>query len=130
LLGFIEKTESPFSDSIKFEEKTNFMENNTSPKSIAIISYITIIGWILAVVMNSKNRTSIANFHIRQALGIHLLFMLSRMIAFVTGSFLMSKIIFVAAFALLIIGLLSASKEEEKPIPVVGEAFQEWFKSV
>lgn len=106
------------------------MENNISPKSIAVISYITIVGWIFAVVMNNKGRTPIADFHIRQALGIHLLFMLSRMIAFVTGSFLMSKIIFISAVVLLIIGLLSASKEEEKPIPVVGEAFQEWFKSV
>ena len=35
-------------------------------KTIAIISYITIIGLIIAFIMNQSKKNSFASFHIRQ----------------------------------------------------------------
>ncbi|WP_369695584.1 hypothetical protein [Flavobacterium alvei] len=48
------------------------MENNNfeQGKNIAIVSYITIIGAIVAIFMNQDKKNSFAAFHIRQALGI------------------------------------------------------------
>ncbi len=44
-------------------------------KNAAIVSYITIIGSIIAIFMNQdENRSNFASFHIRQALGIFLTF--------------------------------------------------------
>ncbi|MEG1025074.1 MAG: hypothetical protein RSF34_11425, partial [Flavobacterium sp.] len=50
--------------------------NNTieEGKSIAITSYILIIGVLIAMSMNSENKNSFASFHIRQALGLSLTF--------------------------------------------------------
>lgn len=45
------------------------------PKEIAIIAHITIIGWVVALVMNSNNKSSLATFYIRQMLGLLLLAM-------------------------------------------------------
>lgn len=41
-------------------------------KTIAIISYITYIGLIIAIVLNNDKKNSFAAFHIRQSLGIGL----------------------------------------------------------
>ena len=47
------------------------MEQN---KNAAIVAYLTIIGSVIAIFMNSENKSSFASFHIRQALGIFLTF--------------------------------------------------------
>ena len=40
-------------------------------KNVAIIAHITLIGWIIAIVMNSgEKKTEYASFYIRQMLGI------------------------------------------------------------
>ena len=39
-------------------------------KTVAIIAYITLIGWIIALVMNNGNKTVLGSYHIRQSLGI------------------------------------------------------------
>ena len=43
-------------------------------KPIAITSYILIIGVLIAMSMNSENKNTFASFHIRQALGLLLIF--------------------------------------------------------
>ena len=51
------------------------MENSVEEgKTIAITSYILIVGVLIAMSMNSENKNSFASFHIRQALGISLTF--------------------------------------------------------
>ena len=48
-------------------------------KQTAIVSYLTIIGAVIAIFMNQEeNRSEFASFHIRQALGIFLTFFLFR----------------------------------------------------
>lgn len=51
-------------------------ENNSNTsmdgKSIAIISYLTIIGWIIAYVMYGNNKSQLAIYHLRQSLFIML----------------------------------------------------------
>ena len=39
-------------------------------KTVAIIAYITLIGWIIALIMNNGNKTALGSFHVRQSLGI------------------------------------------------------------
>jgi hypothetical protein len=35
---------------------------------VAVLSYISIIGWIIALIMNEGNRSALGSFHIRQSL--------------------------------------------------------------
>lgn len=99
-------------------------------KTVAIISYITLIGWIVALVMNNSNRTALGSFHVRQALGIMCIGAILVILSGFLGFGLLSRIIQIGAFVFWIIGLISAVKGEMKPVPLLGEKFQEWFKGI
>ncbi|MCL7764910.1 hypothetical protein MPF19_15910 [Polaribacter sp. Z014] len=107
------------------------MENQTvnEGKTIAIISYITFIGTIVAYFMNNTKKNTFASFHIRQMIGLALLGLINQYaITAINGT--IGLIIAVALFVLWIIGIIGAFKGEEKAVPVIGDQFQEWFKNV
>lgn len=110
------------------------MSNGTAggkdPKTISIISYITIIGWIIALVMNNPKQ-SLASFHIRQMAGILIFGIALSLLNYVPmmGGLLRS-IGGILVFIMWILGFISAIQGEEKPIPIIGEYFQDWFKSL
>jgi len=94
-------------------------------KNVAIIAHIWLIGWIIALVMNSGKKTELGSFYIRQMLGLLLFSFLSWLpipfFPFIIG-FL--------GFVLWIISLISSLSGEKKPLPIIGDQFQEWFKGL
>ena len=110
------------------------MENLSTKegKTIAIISYITILGIVIAFVMNNDKKNSFASFHIRQSIGIYLLFFLINLLTrYGTMGFgWLDNLLYFIVFAFLVIGLVGAIQEEEKKIPFLGDQFQEWFKNI
>ena len=98
-------------------------------KTIAIISYLWIIGLLIAFLMNQEKRNYFAAFHIRQSFGLSLLiFAISLVTKF--GIPIFGSIIFLGWFVLWVIGILGAIKGEEKPVPLFGDSFQNWFKNL
>lgn len=100
-------------------------------KTIAIIAYITIIGLIIAFVMNNDKKNTFAAFHIRQCLGIALTGLALGIINVIPIlGWLIS--IFGSLFILVlwIMGLVSALNGQEKPVPLLGEKYQEWLSSI
>ncbi len=100
-------------------------------KTIAIIAYITIIGFVVALVMNSNKKHPFASYHIRQVLGLLLTGLALGMVGVIP---VLGWIInLVAVFFLLymwIMGLINAVNGREKPLPFLGEKYAEWFKSL
>ncbi len=107
------------------------METTTdNGKTVAIIAYITLIGWIVALVMNNANRTALGSFHVRQSLGI---MSVGVVLAIFTGFldiWILSAIVNLTLFVFWLLGLVSAVQGEMKPVPILGEQFQEWFKGI
>jgi uncharacterized membrane protein len=104
-------------------------------KTIAWLSYITLIGWIIALVQHSNSavKSSLAVFHLRQAFGImvtwfalYILVMILTIVTLGIGAVLF-PLIGIVCFILWIIGLIAAINGEEKPVPVLGEMYQKWF---
>ncbi len=94
-------------------------------KNIAIIAHITIIGWVIALIMNSNDKKSeYASFYIRQMLGLMLLSIVLGLIPVLN---LFSWILPVVLWIMSLIGALSG---EKKPIFLLGNQFQDWFKSL
>jgi len=101
-------------------------------KTVAILSYITLIGFIVAIVIHSNKKTRLGAFHLRQTLG----FLLTA-IAFMVCGFVLLFIpilghiclflLWVSMLVLWVMGLLSAIKGEMKPVPVLGPMYQQWF---
>ena len=118
-------------------ENTNPQTNTTADngKTIAIVSYITLIGWIIALVMHGSNKTSLGAYHLRQSLGIAILAFVTMFIRiplhFIPGvGWLLSMLLGIGLLVFWIMGLITAVNGEEKPLPVLGELFQKWFVSI
>lgn len=100
-------------------------------KTTAIVAYITLIGLIVAFVMNNEKKNQFANFHIRQSLGIGLTGLALGMINIIPIlGWIISIIGFFVLFAMWIMGLISALNGKEKPVFLLGEKYQEWFKGI
>lgn len=103
------------------------MEQN---KNAAIVAYLTIIGAVIAIFMNNDNKSAFASFHIRQALGIFLTFFLLGYPIGYFDSWMISSAFYVFFFILWIYGFLGVLNGEEKKVPIVGDFYQNLFKSL
>lgn len=103
------------------------MEQN---KNAAIVAYLTIIGSVIAIFMNSENKSSFASFHIRQALGIFLTFFALGYPIGYFDSWMISFAFYIFFFILWIFGFMGALNNEEKKVPLLGEFYQNIFKSL
>mgnify|MGYP007014135906 CR=1 FL=1 len=99
------------------------MAVSSESKTIAVIAHITIIGWIIAVVMNSNKKTDFSSFYIRQTLVLNLI------LSFGIAPFL-GRIIGLIALVFLVLSLIYALGGNKARLPVVGEYFQSWFKGL
>ncbi len=100
-------------------------------KTAAITSYILIIGVFIAMSMNSgEEKNSFASFHIRQALGLSITFISLGLIISNFDNAMISISMWVFLSVLWTYGIFSAINGETKPIPLLGEIFQKWFKSI
>lgn len=108
------------------------MENRTviEGKTIAIISYLTFIGLIIAFVMNNDKKNPFATFHIRQSLGLVLFLVLINILSYIVTIPMLTYILGLGVFVLWILGIIAAVQGEMKPVPLLGEQFQEWFKGI
>ncbi len=97
-------------------------------KTVAIVSYVTLIGFIAAIVMHKNNKTRLGAFHLRQMLGLVLTSAAGAVCGFVPIlGWIAWLVVVIGVFAAWAMGLLSALKGDMQPIPVVGAHYQRWF---
>jgi uncharacterized membrane protein len=99
-------------------------------KTIAIVSYITIIGTVIAFVMNQNKHNYFASFHIRQALGIFLTGLIVNFLQRYIDFDWVDLTLSLGVFILWITGLIGAIQGQEKRVPLLGDQFQEWFRNI
>jgi len=103
-------------------------------KTVAILSYITLIGFIAAIIMHGSKKTQLGAFHLRQTLGLFLtaialgICQIPIMIIPILG-FLCALAAWACLVVFWVMGLLSAIKGETKPMPLLGPLYQKWFGS-
>ena len=106
----------------------NDIENG---KNVAIISYITIIGSVIAIFMNQEeNRTNFASFHIRQALGIFLTFFILGYPIGYFDNWMVTASFWVFIFVLWYYCFISCLYGETNFVPFLGPFFQKFFKNI
>jgi len=98
-------------------------ETISERKFIAVISYLTIIGWLVALIFHNKHETKFTKLHLQQALFLHLLSLI-----FAFNSFL--KIFNVLVLVFWIIGIIDASMGRKKPLPLIGKISLKLFKDI
>ena len=113
----------------------NTQNNQTMPQkednTIAVISYITFIGWIIAAIMFSNKKSELAAYHLRDMLGLILTSLVLWVIGFIP---FIGPIVYLLGliflFVLWLIGLINAINGVMKPLPVIGTMFQKWFATM
>lgn len=106
------------------------MAEKEKGKTTAITAYITPIGFIIALFMNMDDKHKLASFHIRQALGTHILFYLLGALASMFTNFYVPTAFYLVYVVLVIYGLIAAFQSEFRLVPFIGIYFQKWFKSI
>jgi uncharacterized membrane protein len=112
-------------------------QNNVgNGKTTAIVSYITIIGWLIAYfAMHQSKKTSLGSYHLRQTLLLFICAIVYQIVVMiitmaVPAIGLVLSLVSLVFLVLWIMGLIAAINGEEKPMPLIGEKAQELFKSI
>ena len=98
-------------------------------KTKAIISHLFGIGWIIAMAINMSNKEEYASYYIRQNLGIIIIALALRILTVIP--YLGAALAIIGGVILFVFWLMSfvwSMQGEMKPIPLLGEQFQSWFK--
>ncbi|MEM1002449.1 MAG: hypothetical protein AAGH46_07360 [Bacteroidota bacterium] len=99
-------------------------------KMYAVIAYLTLFGTLVAFFMNRDKPNEFTSFHIRQSLGIGLVYIA---LSYVIGSFDSLKIsgAFMLVFLFIYLyGIYRVIIGKATPIPFIGPYFQNIFKSI
>jgi uncharacterized membrane protein len=104
-------------------------------RTVAILTYITIIGFIIAIVMHSSKKTALGAFHLRQGLGLIVtglaLWLPGLIISFIPFVNLLMVLVWpaigIGLFVFWLLGLIAAVNGQQKPVPLLGEHYQKWF---
>lgn len=104
----------------------------TENKTVAIVSYLTLIGFIVAIILHASQKTRLGAFHLRQSLGLMLAAIAvgivdipMMMVPFI--GWIIALAAWVALFVFWVMGLVAAANGELKPLPVIGEPMQKWL---
>lgn len=106
-------------------------------KTVAIVAYITLIGFIAAIIIHTNKKTQLGAYHLRQMLGFFLTTVALGFCVFI-GAFIpiLNMLIFVCywismvvLFVFWIMGLIAAIQGQMKPMPLVGPLYQKWFSN-
>lgn len=99
-------------------------------KTPAITAYILIIGVVIAMSMNSEDKNKFASFHIRQALGLSLTFISLGLIISNFDNVMIAIPMWIFISVLWTYGIFSAIQGHTKPLPLLGNLYQKWFKTI
>jgi uncharacterized membrane protein len=98
-------------------------------KTKSLVAHITLLGWIIALVMNQSDKGANTSFYLRQCLGLYLLLVTGSIVSLI-GIGIVGLIIYIIAFILWVLSIVSALSNEQKAVPLVGDFFQKVFKSI
>jgi uncharacterized membrane protein len=100
----------------------------TEDRTVAILCYVTIIGFIAAIFIHQTRKTQLGAFHLRQVLGMVLTGVVGGVCAVVPIlGWIVWFLVVIGMFVLWLLGLISALKGDMRPVPLLGEHYQRWF---
>ena len=102
-------------------------------KTLSIVAYITLIGWLIAYFSGKDKADDFLKYHLRQGFGIFIfgviLSIVLNIIMWVTG-FYMIGYLGLITLILMIIGAINASNGVKKPVPIIGSWAEKQFQFI
>jgi len=99
-------------------------------KTMAAVAYLTIIGAVIALIMNNEKKNPFTAFHVRQGLGLCLTFMLSGYFIGYFNSLMITFAFWLGFGILFIFGLIGATSGKMQEVPLLGKFYQKLFSNI
>ncbi|RQO70826.1 import component protein [Pedobacter sp. KBW06] len=100
-------------------------------KTLSIVSYITLIGWLIAYFNGKEKADSLLKYHLRQALGLAIVSIIFNVILTIVATIVPAlSFLGIAGLVILVLwimGIINAANGAEKPTPLVGKMFENKF---
>lgn len=93
-------------------------------KTLSIVSYITLIGWLVAFFVGKEKADDLLKYHLRQSFGLMIVSIvlqiaLSIVVVIVPSLYFLAYVGY-AIYILAIIGIINAAGEKQQPLPLIG----------
>lgn len=102
-------------------------------KTLSIVSYITLFGWLISFFIGKEKLNSLLKYHLKQSLGLILfsifLSIILNILLMVTKIGILGILGFIP-LVLMIIGIINAANNVEKPLPLIGKMFEDKFSFI
>ncbi|WP_179335069.1 hypothetical protein [Winogradskyella costae] len=108
------------------------MDRNTidEGKTLGLVAYLTLFGTLIAFFMNQDKRNPFTAFHIRQGLGLGLVYVVIGFVITAFNSWMITYSFWIFFSVLYIYGIFGAITGKLNKIPILGDFFQNAFKSI
>ena len=90
-----------------------------SDKMVAILGYVTLLGWLIAILLHDKHKSNFTTFHLRQSLGLIITGGLLALIPLI--GWLMN----IAVFLVWLYVIYHATQGRQEKVPVLGDCYQD-----
>lgn len=99
-------------------------------KTKSIVAHLTIIGWVIALILNQQEKGPNTSFYLRQMLGLTIIAILGSLVFSILPVPFLGTAWSILMLILWVLSLVWAIGGTQKPLPVVGDMFQQWFKGI
>lgn len=99
-------------------------------KLLACIAYIPLFGILIAYFLNNDKKNPFTSFHIRQALGLFLFYLICAISISHLDSHNLRLLLWYSFIGLFLIGFASAVLGKTYVIPIIGNFIQKTFKNI
>jgi len=99
-------------------------------KTLSIISYVTLIGWLVAYFVGKEKADNLLKYHLRQSIGLFIvIFVLNICVSIIVAvvpsiAGILSSLAYLLYLVFIVLGILNANKSLEKPLPIIGKFFE------
>lgn len=103
-------------------------------KTLSIVSYITLIGWLISYFVGKEKANGLLKYHLKQSFGLLIVSVLFNIalsiLTFIIPALGILSLIGIVFFVLMIIGIINAANEVQKPLPIIGKMFEDKFSFI
>lgn len=97
--------------------------NNPSPKTKAVVAYLTFIGFLIAYFVNKEYKSEFATWHIKNMFGL----LIGLFISNVLQNYTVGLLVYIPVAGFWLYSVIMATMGKKQGIPYLSEKFQEWF---
>lgn len=118
-----------------YQPPNNPMDDVTRGKTVAVLSYCLLIGWIIGIALHQNDKTKFGAFHLRQGLGL-MIFWIGAAIAFFVlgwvlwGLWLFIGLVHLTGFVFAILGIINAANGKTTQLPLIGKFSEKMLEAI